>query len=137
MTVFEKIVINEIPSYKIYEDDKFLSFLDISQASFGHTLIIPKKNYKDIFEIDEETLSQMAKVVSRISKALKKAFNLEGLNILNNNGLIAGQTVFHFHIHLIPRYKNDKIEFHLPNNIDIMDDKKYKEIQNKILDNIK
>lgn len=107
MTVFEKIIKREIPSYIVYEDDLVIAFLDISQVTKGHTLVVPKKPYINVFELDNKTAAHLFKVVVKVSKALKKAFNLEGLNIVNNNGKLAGQAVFHYHIHLIPRYPND------------------------------
>lgn len=107
MSIFEKIVKKEIPAYIIYEDDLTLAFLDISQATKGHTLVIPKKRFENVYELDDKTAGHLYKVVVKVSKALKKAFNLEGLNIVNNNGALAGQAVFHYHIHLIPRYPGD------------------------------
>ncbi len=107
MTIFEKIIKREIPSYIVYEDDVVIAFLDISQVTKGHTLVVPKKAYANVFELDDDTAAHLFKVVVKVSKALKKAFNLEGLNIVNNNGKLAGQAVFHYHIHLIPRYPND------------------------------
>lgn len=110
MTIFERIVNNEIPSYKVYEDDLVLAFLDISQASKGHTLVIPKYPYKDIFEVEENILKHLISVVKKISIAVDKAFNPKGINLLNNNKEGANQTVFHFHMHILPRYNNDSIE---------------------------
>ncbi len=107
MSVFEKIIKRELPAYIVYEDDLTLAFLDISQATKGHTLVIPKKPFENVYELDDKTASHLFKVVVKVSKALKKAFNLEGLNIVNNNGSLAGQAVFHYHVHLIPRYKGD------------------------------
>ncbi len=107
MSIFEKIVKREIPAYIVYEDDLTLAFLDISQATKGHTLVIPKKRYENVYELDDEIAGHLYKVVVKVSKALKKALNLEGLNIVNNNGVLAGQAVFHYHIHLIPRYEGD------------------------------
>lgn len=107
MTIFKRIIAKEIPSYTVYEDDLVIAFLDISQATKGHTLVVPKKAYKNIFELDDSISGHLFNVVVKLSKALKKAFNLEGLNVVNNNGIIAGQSVFHYHIHLIPRYDGD------------------------------
>lgn len=107
MSIFEKIVKKEIPAYIIYEDDLTLAFLDISQTTKGHTLVIPKKRFESVYELDDDTAKHLFMVVVKVSKALKKAFNLEGLNIVNNNGSLAGQVVFHYHIHLIPRYQDD------------------------------
>ena len=107
MTIFEKIIQRDIPAYIVYEDELVIAFLDISQVTKGHTLVVPKKPYESIYELDNMTAGHLYKVVVKVAKALKKAFNLEGLNIVNNNGKIAGQAVFHYHIHLIPRYVND------------------------------
>lgn len=110
MTVFEMIVDNKIPSYKIYEDDLVLAFLDISQVTKGHTLVIPKKAYDNIFSIDEDTLKHLIAVTKKISHAIDKAYEPKGINLLNNNGAIAGQTVFHYHMHIIPRYDETTLE---------------------------
>lgn len=103
-TIFSKIIAGEIPSYKVYEDEHVLAFLDISQVTKGHTLVIPKKAATNIFEIDEENMTHLAKALPRVAKAIKQAFNPLGLNILQNNDAYAGQSVFHIHFHLIPRY---------------------------------
>ncbi|HKL61480.1 MAG TPA: HIT family protein [Acholeplasma sp.] len=106
-TIFEKIIKREIPANIIYEDDLVIAFLDITQATKGHTLVCPKVPYKDIFELPADVASHLFKVVVDLSKVIKKALNPAGLNTLNNNGLIASQSVFHFHMHIIPRYDND------------------------------
>ncbi len=115
--IFCKIANNEIPSYKIYEDENVLAFLDITQGTKGHTLIIPKKHVRNIYELDEETITNVFKVVPMIATALKKAFSPIGLNIINNNDKPL-QSVFHFHIHLIPRYENDGMILSTVNNYD-------------------
>jgi histidine triad (HIT) family protein len=107
MCVFCRIVKGEIPSYQIYEDQDFLAFLDISQATIGHTLIIPKQHFENIFVLEEDLAGKLMEVVLKISKKLKEALGIEAMNLLNNNGELAGQSVNHFHIHLIPRYEND------------------------------
>lgn len=107
MTIFERIINREIPSNIVYEDEYTIAFLDLSQVTKGHTLVVPKKAFPDLFSLDDETSARLLKVCVIVATALKKAFNLEGLNLVNNNGTIAGQSVFHFHIHLIPRYPND------------------------------
>ncbi len=104
--IFCKIINGEIPSHKIYEDKNVLAFLDITQGTKGHTLITPKKHVRNVYELDEETIINVFKVVPKIANALKVAFNPIGLNIINNNDK-PHQSVFHFHIHLIPRYEND------------------------------
>ena len=102
--IFCKIIQGEIPSAKVYEDEEIYAFLDISQVTKGHTLIIPKKHVENIYETNEESASSLFARVPKIANALKKAYQPAGINILNNNGKAAGQTVFHIHIHLIPRY---------------------------------
>lgn len=113
--IFCKIVNGEIPSHKVYEDKNVLAFLDITHGTKGHTLIIPKKHVKNVYELDEETIVNVFKVVPKIANALKKAFNPIGLNIINNNDKPL-QSVFHFHIHLIPRYENDGVILSTVNN---------------------
>ncbi len=107
MCLFCKIINNEIPSYKIYEDDEFVAFLDISQATIGHTLVVPKRHYANIFELDDQTSKNLFLVVKKIALLLKEKLSIEAINVVNNNGKLAGQTIDHFHIHLIPRYPND------------------------------
>ena len=116
MCIFCKIINKEIPSYKIYEDDRFLAFLDISQATVGHTLVIPKQHFQNIFELDEKTAQDIFTLVASLACKLKQNLKIDDLNILNNNGSLAGQTVNHFHIHLIPRYKNDNLTIKFANN---------------------
>ncbi|MBM7571455.1 HIT family protein [Aquibacillus albus] len=104
--LFCKIANGEIPSAKVYEDEHVYAFLDISQVTKGHTLIIPKKHAKDIYETPEDTAEQLFSRVPKLANAIKQAYQPLGLNILNNNEETAGQSVFHLHIHLIPRYGN-------------------------------
>lgn len=114
MCIFCKIAKGEIPCYKIYEDNDFLAFLDLSQATKGHTLIIPKKHYDNIFSLDKK-IDIMRPVVT-VAKALKKSLKIDNINMINNNGPLAGQTINHFHIHLIPRYDNDKVSLNFGEN---------------------
>lgn len=106
-TIFGKILTGEIPSFKVYEDDYVYAFLDISQVTKGHTLLIPKKASTNIFETDEETMKHIGAALPKVANAIKRAFNPDGLNIIQNNGEFADQSVFHIHFHLIPRYEND------------------------------
>ncbi|HCW9455121.1 TPA: HIT family protein [Staphylococcus aureus] len=106
-TIFGKILTGEIPSFKVYEDDYVYAFLDISQVTKGHTLLIPKKASANIFETDEETMKHIGAALPKVANAIKRAFNPDGLNIIQNNGEFADQSVFHIHFHLIPRYGND------------------------------
>lgn len=110
MCVFCKIVSGEYSSSKIYEDDKVLAILDLSQASYGHTLVMPKKHYENIFDLDTETAMHLFSVVKLISNHYQKVIpNLKGINLLNNNGSKAGQVVMHYHMHIIPRYEDDDL----------------------------
>lgn len=103
--IFCKIIDGEIPSYTIYEDEYVKAFLDISQATPGHTLVVPKKHIANIFEYDSEMAAQIFSRIPKIANAIKRsAPDILGMNIVNNNGEIAYQSVFHSHIHLIPRY---------------------------------
>lgn len=106
-TIFGKILTGEIPSFKVYEDDYVYAFLDISQVTKGHTLLIRKKASANIFETDEETMKHIGAALPKVANAIKRAFNPDGLNIIQNNGEFADQSVFHIHFHLIPRYEND------------------------------
>ena len=105
--IFCKIISGEIPSSKVYEDDKVLAFLDISQATKGHTLVIPKEHVRNILEMSAEPAETVFSRVPKIARAVQKATGAIGMNILNNNEEVAGQTVFHAHIHLVPRYGAD------------------------------
>lgn len=105
--IFCKIVAEEIPSHKIYEDDKFIAFLDIKPVNIGHSLVVPKKHCINIFDTDAETLAGAMKVAKKIAAKLKTVTGAEGINIHMNNEESAGQAVFHTHIHVIPRYTGD------------------------------
>ena len=107
--IFCKLASNDIPSHKIYEDDDFLVFLDVFPSSLGHTLIIPKAHFESIFNIPENTAVNLQRLVVRTAAALKSSLGTSHINILQNNGKSAGQTVFHYHVHLIPRYENDDV----------------------------
>ncbi len=109
MCIFCKIANGEIPSYKLYEDDFFIVILDRFPSNLGHTLIIPKKHFDNIYTLTDEYSEKIFPLAVKIANALKKQLNLEGLNILQNNGEISGQSVEHFHLHLIPRFKDDEI----------------------------
>ena len=108
--LFCKIVSGEIPCNKIYEDKNFLAFLDINPVNKGHTLVIPKKHSKNILDIEEETLKNLMVVVQKLSKQIKTALKSDGINIIINNEPIAGQVIFHTHVHIIPRFDGDNIK---------------------------
>lgn len=105
--IFCKIVAGEIPAAKVYENKHVLAFLDISQVTEGHTLVIPKKHEKDVYELSDESAKHVYQAVPKIAKAIKEQFKPVGLNLLNNNEAPAGQSVFHYHVHLLPRYGSD------------------------------
>lgn len=102
--IFCKIIDGSIPSAKIYEDEHVYAFMDIMPLTKGHTLIIPKNHKENVYDLSEEEASNLFKVVPKIASVLKESFGPVGMNLLNNNGAPAGQSVFHFHLHFIPRY---------------------------------
>ncbi|AKS68893.1 cell-cycle regulation protein HIT [Staphylococcus schleiferi] len=106
-TIFSQIIDGEIPSFKVYENDYVYAFLDISQVTKGHTLLVPKKPSPNIYETDAETMKHIGEALPIVANAIKAAFSPDGLNIIQNNGEYASQSVFHLHFHLIPRYEND------------------------------
>lgn len=115
--IFCKIVAGEIPASKVYEDDQVLAFLDITQVTKGHTLIIPKKHYRNVLDMDAEAAGQLFTAVPAIARQLKEKLGASGLNIVNNNEEAAGQTVFHTHIHLLPRFdQNDGLDIQFRTN---------------------
>lgn len=107
--IFCKIIAGDIPSATIYEDDKFKVILDRFPGNQGHALILPKEHYANIFEIDEDTASELFRLAVKVAKNMKNVLGFEALNVVQNNGSLAGQTVHHFHLHLIPRYEGDKV----------------------------
>ncbi len=106
--LFCKIAGGEIPSRKVYEDEMSLAFLDINPVNPGHTLIIPKKHFENIYDLNEEIAAHLMKVAKKISIALKKT-GVDGINITMNNEKDAGQVIFHSHIHIMPRIKGDNL----------------------------
>ena len=130
MCVFCKIISGDIPSAKIYEDDDVLAILDLSQVTYGHTLVMPKKHVADLIECDEQTSQKVMRVVKILAKQITEKCNASGCNILSNIHEAAGQTVMHMHIHIIPRYdEHDAIEiqFNPSKKLDLT------EVQNTIL----
>ncbi len=116
MCVFCKIINGEIPCYKLYENGFVTCFLDISQATKGHTLIVPKKHVENVFDLNEVEASEIMKAAVIVANLLKEKLGVENVNLLNNSGSLAGQTVMHFHLHVIPRYGNDQVDFHQVEN---------------------
>lgn len=111
MTIFQKIANKEIPGKFLYEDNLCFAILDISQVTKGHTLIIPKEPYPTFKDVPNELYSHIMMIAKLVASKIDKAYSPSGYNLINNNGEVAGQTVFHYHLHLIPRYKKDEFVF--------------------------
>lgn len=107
--IFCRIISGEIPSTTIYENSKFKVIMDIAPAYKGHVLILPKEHYDNIYDIDTATAGELFELAVMTARALKSVLDCDGMNILQNNGTVAGQTVFHFHMHIIPRYEGDTV----------------------------
>ncbi|MDE7285250.1 MAG: HIT family protein [Lachnospiraceae bacterium] len=105
--IFCKIIAGEIPSHTLYEDEQFKVILDVGPATKGHALILPKQHYANLYELPEDTAADVMKLAKKMMKTMTDKLKCDGFNLVQNNGEVAGQTVFHFHMHLIPRYKND------------------------------
>lgn len=103
--IFCKIANGTIPSVTVYEDEDFRVILDLGPASKGHALILPKEHYQDVCELDGKIASKVFPLAAKIGTAMKKSLGCAGFNLVQNNGTAAGQTVFHFHVHVIPRYE--------------------------------
>jgi len=130
--VFCKIVHGEIPAAVVYEDSDFIGFLDINPRSKGHTLIIPKKHYPTLLDMNEDDLQKLGIVLKHVANHVMNVLNAKGFNVLNNNGESAGQVVKHVHFHIIPRYeeKGHSLEVAFP--VDEKAKEELKETQNKI-----
>lgn len=105
--IFCKIIAGEIPSQTIFEDDQFKVILDVAPATKGHALILPKDHYANLYELPEEKAVCAMRLAKKMMATMTDKLKCDGFNLVQNNGEVAGQTVFHFHMHLIPRYKND------------------------------
>lgn len=105
--IFCKIAAGKIPSKTLYEDEDFRVILDLGPATKGHALILPKNHYKNLYEIPDEQAEKVMVLAKRMAVKMTDKLHCDGFNLVQNNGEVAGQTVFHFHMHLIPRYKND------------------------------
>lgn len=129
--IFCKIAAGEIPSATLYEDDDFRVILDLGPASKGHALILPKEHYRNLYDIDEETLGRAALLAKKMVTKLTDVLGCDGYNVVQNNEPCAGQTVFHFHMHLIPRYEGDNVGLGWP--VGELTD----EVKNEILEKMK
>lgn len=126
--IFCKLASGEIPTNTIYEDEQFRVILDAAPASKGHALILPKEHYANLYEIDEEVAGNAMKLAKRLVIKMTDALKCDGFNLVQNNGEVAGQTVFHFHLHLIPRYKGMKNDDILTWNHENFTEEEMKEI---------
>lgn len=108
--VFCKIVAGELPSTTIASDEHTVTFMDINPATPGHALVVPRNHARDLMEIDPEDLAAVVKAGQRLARTMPEALGADGVNLLNSCGADAWQTVFHFHLHVIPRYKNDPLQ---------------------------
>lgn len=116
--IFCKIIKGEIPSFTVYEDETFKVILDRFPAAPGHVLIIPKEHYSDMFSLPEEVAAKVYSLAQKIAAHVKKEVGAEGINIVQNNGEAAGQSVYHFHLHIIPRKTGDGIVLNKSSNVD-------------------
>ncbi|MCM3161977.1 MULTISPECIES: HIT family protein [Metabacillus] len=136
--IFCKIVKGEIPSAKVFENEHVIAFLDISQVTKGHTLVVPKVHRENIYELTPEIASKLFEVVPQIANSIKEEFQPVGLNLLNNNGEKAGQSVFHYHMHILPRYgKGDGFGAVWKSHADQYTPEDLQEIANTIKEGIK
>jgi histidine triad (HIT) family protein len=110
--VFAKILRGEIPAFKVYENDRTLAFMDVMPQSQGHTLVIPKTNARNFFDIDPDSLAHLIQATQRVATAVQRAFQPDGMRIIQFNEPAAGQTVFHIHFHIVPCYEGRELKGH-------------------------
>jgi histidine triad (HIT) family protein len=110
--IFAKILRGEIPAFKVYESDRALAFMDAMPQSEGHTLVIPKTNARNLFDIEPDALADLVKTTQYVAKAVRKAFSPDGMRIIQFNEPAAGQTVFHIHFHIVPYYEGREVKSH-------------------------
>ncbi len=115
--LFCKIVLGEIPARKVFENDEFLAFSPIHQVSKGHTLVIPKRHFENVFDFESKSFERLMGIAQTVSKELVKNNEATGINLLHASGKDAQQSVFHFHLHLVPRYKEDGLDLWLKNKL--------------------
>lgn len=113
-TVFTKIIRGEIPSAKVYEDELVFAFMDAGQVNPGHVLVVTKIPYETLMDADEDSAAAMMRAANRIAKAIQKAFQPDGITVLQSNKAAGWQTVPHLHLHVLPRYENDGVELTWP-----------------------
>jgi histidine triad (HIT) family protein len=110
--IFAKILRGQVPAFKVYEDEHTLAFMDVMPQSDGHTLVLPKAPAENIFDLDPDMAAAVIRTGQKIAKAVKKVFNADGITLTQFNGAAAGQTVFHFHLHIVPRYADQPLRTH-------------------------
>ena len=130
--IFCKIIAKEIPSYTLYEDNFVIAFFDINPANLWHTLVVPKHHAANIFEISDEDLSKVNSVAKKLCLAYQKILWVEHINIVQSNWSFAGQEVFHYHMHIIPRHENDQVTFTYITQEDAKNH--FIELQQKVID---
>ncbi|QNQ81962.1 HIT family protein [Lactobacillus sp. PV037] len=131
--LFCKIIRKEIPSYTVFENDDIKVFLDISQVTRGHVLLVPKKHLVNFFDYSQEDAAKFLQYIPKIANAVKNSNpDIKGVNVIANNGEAAGQVVMHSHIHFIPRYENDNVDLPHANNASQYNDKDYLAVANSI-----
>ncbi len=130
--IFCKLANGDIPTNTLYENEKFRVILDASPAVKGHALVLPKDHFANIYEIDEQTAGEAAAVAKKMAKKISDTLHCDGLNILQNNGEAAGQTVFHYHIHLIPRYQGDEEKIQITWKQNSFSDEEMQEIKDQL-----
>lgn len=130
--IFCKLANGDIPTNVIYEDDMFTVILDASPATRGHALILPKNHAANIYELPDETAAKVFVLAKKLATKMTEVLDCDGFNLIQNNGEVAGQTVFHFHLHLIPRYKNDGNEEKMCWNHAEFSDEEMKEIREQL-----
>jgi histidine triad (HIT) family protein len=136
MTIFEKIIAGEIPSDNIYEDEDHFAFLDADPINPGHTLVVPKQAYKNMYEIPEGEFGRLMQVVHKLAPQIKEAVSADGINIGINNDSAAGQEVMHLHVHIMPRFKSDNFQ-HWQGEADYHKNERGKTIAKKIRSKVK
>ena len=119
--IFCKLANGEIPTNSIYEDDDFKVILDASPATKGHALILPKEHFDNLYEVDDEVAAKIMPLAKKLAKHMKEKLHCDGVNVLQNNEEAAGQTVFHLHVHLVPRYANENAILEW-NHLELSDD---------------
>lgn len=110
--IFCSIAQGKIPCAKVFEDNEVLAFLDVNPLTKGHALVIPKKHFENVFDIEENALEKIIIAAKRISAKMKEVLKADGIRLSQSNGARAGQVIFHFHLHIIPRYHDDRISMH-------------------------